>query len=100
QGLDNINVQDEQENPHNHPNFIPISSSDKLRLYSPWKYSLIVKLIGKRIGYIYFQNRLQALWQLSEKISLIDVSEDFYFTKLAKPENYDKILHQGPWFLG
>lgn len=36
QGLDNINFQDEQENPQNHPNFIPISSNDKHRLYSPW----------------------------------------------------------------
>ncbi|KAK6782446.1 hypothetical protein RDI58_020242 [Solanum bulbocastanum] len=62
QGLDNISFHDEQKNPQNHPNFIPITSSDKQRLYTPSKQSLIIKLFGKRMGY-YLQNRLQALWQ-------------------------------------
>lgn len=30
QGLDNINLQDEHENPQNHPNFISITTGDKL----------------------------------------------------------------------
>ncbi|KAK4716481.1 hypothetical protein R3W88_014819 [Solanum pinnatisectum] len=91
QSLDNINFQDEQDNTNNHPNFIPITANDKQRLYSPWKYSLIIKLVG---------NCLQALWQLTEKINLIDLTEDLYLIKLSKPENCETILHQGPWFLG
>lgn len=35
QGLENINFQDEHENRQNHPNFIPITMSDKHRVYSP-----------------------------------------------------------------
>ncbi|KAK6780696.1 hypothetical protein RDI58_022880 [Solanum bulbocastanum] len=59
QSLDNISFHDEQENHQNHPNFIPISSVDKLRLYAPWRLALIIKLVGKKMGYIYLQNRLQ-----------------------------------------
>ncbi|KAG5582328.1 hypothetical protein H5410_052955 [Solanum commersonii] len=100
QGLDNTSFLDEQENPQNHPNFIPITTSDKHRLYTPRKQSLIIKLIGKKIGYSYLQNRLQALWQLTEKITLIDLSEDYYLIKLTNPENYEKVLHRGLWFIG
>ena len=67
EGLENINFQEEQENPQNHPNFIPLTSNDKLRLNSPWKLSIIIKLVGKNMGYLYLQNRLQNLLQLSKK---------------------------------
>ncbi|WMV55927.1 hypothetical protein MTR67_049312, partial [Solanum verrucosum] len=53
QGLDNISFHDEQANPLNHPNFIPITSSDKQRLYTHWIQSLIIKLVGKRMGYLH-----------------------------------------------
>ncbi|KAM3221947.1 hypothetical protein P3L10_021217 [Capsicum annuum] len=32
-------------------NFIPITAADKNRLYSPWKYVVIVKLVGLRMGH-------------------------------------------------
>lgn len=85
-GLENINFQDEQENPLNHPNFIPLSLTDKLRLYSPWQHLIIIKLVGKRMGYLYLQNRLQNLWLLSEKISFIDLGKDYYLIKLTNSE--------------
>jgi len=56
QGLDNISFHDEQENPQNHPNFIPIASSNKQRLYTHWKQSLIIKLVGKRMGYLHLSS--------------------------------------------
>ncbi|KAK4729524.1 hypothetical protein R3W88_022512 [Solanum pinnatisectum] len=99
QSLDNISFHDEQENHQNHPNFIPIKSADKLRLYAPRRLALIIKLVGKKMGYIYLQNRLQTLWQPSEKINLIDLGEEFYLIKLSWPENFEKILHKGPWFI-
>ncbi|KAK4732147.1 hypothetical protein R3W88_025135 [Solanum pinnatisectum] len=52
------------------------------------------------MGYIYLQNRLSTLWQPSEKINLIDLGEEFYLIKLTRPENFEKILHKGPWFIG
>lgn len=41
QSLENINFLDEQENPQNYPNFIPITTNEKHRLYAPWKHALI-----------------------------------------------------------
>ncbi|KAK6793495.1 hypothetical protein RDI58_006948 [Solanum bulbocastanum] len=87
QSLDNISFQDEQKNHQNHPNFIPITSVDKLQLYAPWRLALIIKLVGKKMGYIFLQNKIQTLWQPSEKINLIDLGEEFYLIKLTRPEN-------------
>lgn len=32
-------------------NFIPISAADKSRLYNPWQQSVIIKVMGRKIGH-------------------------------------------------
>lgn len=40
-----IQVQD----PHNNTYVVPITKEDKIRIYHPWRFSLIIKLQGKII---------------------------------------------------
>ncbi|KAF3644581.1 hypothetical protein FXO38_20094 [Capsicum annuum] len=54
-------------------NFIPITKVDKNRLYSPWKYSVMVKLVGRRVGHQLLKEKLNNLWRPSEEIPLIDL---------------------------
>lgn len=46
--LENISFQEKLDNPLSHPNFIPITTNKKHRLYTHWKHALIIKLVGKR----------------------------------------------------
>lgn len=46
--LSKLSLEPEQDNPHQHPYFILITTSDKEQLYSPWQQSIIIKLLGKR----------------------------------------------------
>ncbi|KAM3200776.1 hypothetical protein P3L10_033139 [Capsicum annuum] len=78
---------------------IPISKEEKDWIYLRWQYSVIVKLVGKRIGYQYFCTRLIDLWKPTENLILIDLGEDFYIAKFSKIENKNKTLHEGPWFV-
>lgn len=48
-------------NPANNDTFIPITSTDKSRLYEPWQYSVIVKLFGRRIIHQILRSKLIAL---------------------------------------
>ncbi|KAH0716625.1 hypothetical protein KY290_012901 [Solanum tuberosum] len=50
-----------------------LSEDDKQRIYSPWKYSAIVKLY--------------------------DLGWDFFIAKFNKQESMNKALHEGPWFV-
>nr|XP_009771927.1 PREDICTED: uncharacterized protein LOC104222393 [Nicotiana sylvestris] len=94
----------EQENEtNNYPNpefFILITSSDKERIYKNWTNALIIKMLGKRVGYQFLQKKLRAIWKPTETLSLVDLGCDYYLIKFAKEENYNKTLHEGPWFIG
>ncbi|KAL4318474.1 hypothetical protein GQ457_18G006260 [Hibiscus cannabinus] len=57
--------------------------------------SLIVRLLGKSIGYRALNNRIYALWALMGEVNLIDLYNDYYFVRFSMEDNYDKILG---WF--
>ncbi|XP_075110427.1 uncharacterized protein LOC142181308 [Nicotiana tabacum] len=78
---------------------IILSEDDKQRIYNPWKYSLIIKLMGKRIVHHYLKRKTQELWKVDENYPLIDLGEDYYTVKLMKEESMIMILHNGPWFI-
>ncbi|XP_019234667.1 PREDICTED: uncharacterized protein LOC109215103 [Nicotiana attenuata] len=78
---------------------IILSEDDKQRMYNPWKYSLIIKLMGKRIVHHYLKRKTQELWKIDENYPLIDLGEDYYTVKLMKEESMTRILHNGPWFI-
>lgn len=97
---ENLFASDKVGNVLESDNFIPITSSDKERMYKNWSNALIIKKFGRRVGYLFLQSKLQTIWKLSEQISLIDFGNDYYLVKFNKRENYDKALHEGPWFIG
>ncbi|KAM3290191.1 hypothetical protein P3S67_018480 [Capsicum chacoense] len=53
--------------------FIPILAEDKSRLYSPWKTSLIAKLVGQKLGCLVLKKKLQEIWKPTEELNLIDL---------------------------
>ncbi|XP_070025428.1 uncharacterized protein [Nicotiana sylvestris] len=78
---------------------IALSDEDIQRIYEPWKFSMIIKLIGKRVLHHYLKVKIQNLWRPTENFSLIDLGEDYYTVKFNKEENSRKTLQNGPWFI-
>lgn len=68
-------------------------------MYSPWKYSLIIKLIHKRVLHKYVKSKILELWKPIEQFSLIDLGSAYFIVKFTKEENVTKILQNGPWFI-
>ncbi|KAJ1415939.1 Ribonuclease H-like superfamily [Sesbania bispinosa] len=58
---------------------VKITREEKKSLCVPWKKTLIVKLLGKRIGMKMLQNRLSKLWQPSSGFDIIDMENDYFF---------------------
>lgn len=83
----------------NDDNTIPLSLEDKNRLYLPWKFSVIIKLFGKRMSHQYLKSKLKDLWKVSEELLLIDSRFDYFIVKFLKEESMQKALHNGPWFI-
>ncbi|XP_019226978.1 PREDICTED: uncharacterized protein LOC109208333 [Nicotiana attenuata] len=78
---------------------ISLTDENRERMYSPWQFSLIIKLLVKRVVHQYLKRKIQDLWKPNEPFPLIDIGSDFYVVKFTKEENMAKTLQQAPWFI-
>ena len=53
------------------------------QLCIPWKKCLVVKLLGKSIGYLIMKEKLQSTWKPDEGFDLIDVSYGYFMVNFA-----------------
>ncbi|KAL4272858.1 hypothetical protein GQ457_13G019130 [Hibiscus cannabinus] len=79
--------------------FLVICFSDRVHeeIDKSMERSLIVRLLGKTIGYRMLWNRIHALWSPKGDIHLVDLENDYYLVKFAAEEDYTKVLKEGPW---
>ncbi|PNX80936.1 hypothetical protein L195_g036950, partial [Trifolium pratense] len=63
------------------------------------KKGVIVKLLGRRIGYKALEARLKQMWVRKGVISLIDLSNDYYLVAFTNEEDQYVALMDGPWFI-
>jgi hypothetical protein len=68
-------------------------------LSTPWKDALVVKLLGKNLGYNIMKNKLENVWKLMGKIELMDVGSAFYMVKFDGEEDKNKVINEGPWMI-
>ncbi|KAJ1404587.1 Zinc finger, CCHC-type [Sesbania bispinosa] len=66
---------------------------------SPWKYSLIVRLMGKRVGLRFMSMKLKHLWAKNGDVRVMDASEDFFLVKFSDEGDYKHALFEGPWLI-
>lgn len=78
---------------------IKLIEADQSRVYSPWKYSLIVKLIEERILHQYLKEKIAKLRKPTEPFPLIDLGHDYFIIKFTKEENMIQALQNGSWFI-
>ncbi|PNX65246.1 hypothetical protein L195_g062498, partial [Trifolium pratense] len=54
------------------PQFV-FSKKEEKRIYRQWRRGVIVKLLGRRIGYKALETRLKQMWVRKGVISIIDL---------------------------
>lgn len=70
----------------NFPNFI-FSSKMKRRMYKAWHNSVIIKLLGRNIGFKALETRIQSLWAKRGVIKLINIGNGYRVVKLSNKED-------------
>ncbi|KAJ1398487.1 hypothetical protein SESBI_31087 [Sesbania bispinosa] len=78
---------------------IPISKDELEAWSNPWKDSLIVKLLGRRVNYKVIEAKLQKSWVKNGFISIIDIHNDYYAVHFSSMEDYNHALFEGPWMI-
>ncbi|KAI9098006.1 hypothetical protein K1719_025777 [Acacia pycnantha] len=63
------------------------------------RLSVVVKLLGRKIGYRYLRSQLQSLWKPSGQIKLIDLNDDCFLVRFQEDLDYQNALLTGPWMI-
>lgn len=61
--------------------------------------TLIVKLLGRTIGYNALWNRMCAMWKPAMHFQLRDIANEYYLAKFEFETDYNNVLSRGPWVI-
>ncbi|XP_058725763.1 uncharacterized protein LOC131597062 [Vicia villosa] len=75
------------------------SAEEEERMQRPWRRGVIVKLLGRRIGYKALENRLNQMWVRKGVISIIDLSNDYFLVAFSHEDDKKAAMANGPWFI-
>lgn len=68
-------------------------------LWLPWKHAIIVKLLGKTLGFLAMRDRLKALWKLTGDMDVLDIGHGFFMIKFDLEAVREKVISGGPWMI-
>ena len=60
---------------------ITVTTEMKQKMAGPWQISIILKLIGRQLGYRALQTRLAGIWRPAGKPLLIDIGYGFFIMR-------------------
>lgn len=66
-------------------------------LCTPWKEVLVVKLLGKTVGYNVMKERLKKLLKLSRGFDIMDIDKGYFMVKCDLPSDKERIVSEGPF---
>ncbi|CAN1820219.1 Uncharacterized protein At4g02000 [Linum perenne] len=78
---------------------LSLSHEFKEKLCKPWSHSVVVRLLGKTIGYTYLCHRLHSMWKPAGSMHIVDLDRSCFLVKFTCEQDYFKALTGGPWML-
>lgn len=79
---------------------IGMTREEKIEARRPWRNALIIKLVGRSIGYHHHWRHQQTMWRTQGEPLLIDLGYEFFIVKLSRREEYERALSEGPRMIG
>ncbi|CAI0381002.1 unnamed protein product, partial [Linum tenue] len=67
----------------------------KAKICAPWQNTLVVRLLGLRIGFVTLCNRLKSLWRPTGSMEVKDLDHDCFLVKLHNEQDYIRTLTDG-----
>lgn len=77
------------------PIFVMSEAEDR-RIHKPWSRDVIVKLLGRKIGYKAIETHLKQMWMKHGVINIIDLSNDYYLIAFTHEEDKRATMINGP----
>ncbi|KAL4271513.1 hypothetical protein GQ457_13G016790 [Hibiscus cannabinus] len=77
--------------------FIDFSDRVKDLAVKSMDFTLVLKVLGRCVGYTTLYNRIISLWKPTHQIKLIDIENDHFLVKFASLLDFIHALTDGPW---
>ncbi|KAH1064539.1 hypothetical protein J1N35_029526 [Gossypium stocksii] len=68
-------------------------------LFKEMELTIVIKLLGRSIGYNTMHSCISSMWKPSFSFHLIDVENGYYLACFLNKADYDRVLSQGHWIL-
>ncbi|KAL7193036.1 hypothetical protein ACSBR2_024786 [Camellia fascicularis] len=78
---------------------IPLPKKLLQKIRKPWESALIIKLLGKSIGYNMLCTRVKNIWGLQDEFNAINLGCNYFLFKFSNQEDYTKVYTGGPWVI-
>ena len=78
---------------------IRLFMEEKKRIREPWRQTLIIKVLGRRVSYTFLLKRLQIIWKIQGDLNLVDLGNDFFLARFSNKEDRESAMSGGPWMV-
>lgn len=68
-------------------------------LSEPWEESLVVKLLGKNLGYYAMKERLLRVWKPMAGFDIMAIGNSLFMVKFEEEVDRTKVINGGPWMI-
>ena len=79
---------------------VRLTSEERRSLCKPWRQSLIINLLGKKVGYRFLRAKLMQLWRPKGGMEFIDMANNHFLVRFSDPRDYHYAFEEGPWLIG
>ncbi|CAL1352221.1 unnamed protein product [Linum trigynum] len=76
---------------------LKVSDKFKDRLCSPWKKTLVVRLLGRSISYAYLCSQLRWKWRPTGRLDILDLNDRTFLVTFQNDQDFLHALTGGPW---
>lgn len=77
--------------------FIKLTKERYVELCKPFSQALVIKLLGRNMGFYFLHEQLMHLWKRKGLTTWIDVGNDFYVLRFTNPIDHGIVLLGDLW---
>ncbi|XP_052289995.1 uncharacterized protein LOC127899891 [Citrus sinensis] len=66
-------------------------------LAQSWEHSVVVKILGRNLGYRMLLARLKSIWSATKGFTVVDLAQDYYLVHFSNKRDVEYALTEGPW---
>ena len=72
-----------------------LTKETKRRIKGSWSKAIIIKLVGRTVGFSYLQSKLIQLWKPLGRMDCIDLTYGFFLVIFYSKEDLDNVIKKG-----